>query len=238
VIWHSASKVKAILLLISLPISLSLGLQGCQTTPASTEEEADIAPTSPPPARKIDNAVLFPLLDAADKAIEADHLTYPLAGSAFAIYKEILAIDANQEDARRGLERIVEEYVALSTNALDRRQFASARSMLARARLINPSHPSIEPSAAQIRLIEEADRTTIQLKQADLSKETEELESTLRTLGRETDGKSCRFVITASNDGQGRWIYQRLSQDVESTRLRAQIKIRTPASVERLCFSS
>ncbi|NKC00828.1 MAG: hypothetical protein GKR90_20350 [Pseudomonadales bacterium] len=224
-------------MLFSLPVVLGVALQGCQTAPATPDKPDPTPPTAPPP-KSIDNAVLFPMLDAADQAIENDHLTYPPEGSAYAIFNEILAIDPDQEDAQRGLERIVEEYVALSMQALERRQFATARSMLTRARLINPMHPSIEPSAAQIRLIEEADRTTLQLQQTDLTSETERIQDKLRALGRETDGKACRFIITASNDGQGRWIYQRLSEDVETTRLRAQIKIRTPASVERLCFSS
>jgi hypothetical protein len=237
VIWRNASKGKAILLRFCLPITLGLALQACQTAPSAPERLADPAPTDAATPAALDDTELFPLLDAAAAAIKNEHLTYPAQGSAFAIYKKILALDPNQEDAQRGLERIVEEYVALSMRALDRRQFATARSMLTRARLINSSHPSIEPSAAQIQLIEEADRTTLQLQQTDLTRETEALQHELRALGRETDGKACRFVITARNDVQARWVYQHLSQDVATTRLRAQIKIRTPASVERLCFA-
>lgn len=215
----------------------SISLWGCTTTPV----EPDLPPQPEAEAPKPDpipRAELLRLLDAADVAIERDHLTYPREGSAFEIYHQILDKDPVQEDARRGLERIVEEYVALSMNALERRQFASARSMLARARIINPFHPSIEPSEAQIRLIQEADRTTLKLDPAELAAETAGIQNALTNLSQGANGRSCRFVISASSDGQGRWIYQQLNKGGDGARLRAQIRIRRPISVERLCFDT
>ena len=75
-----------------------------------------------------------------------EHLTFPKRGSAYEIYTDILAKNPGSEAATRGLESIVEQYIQLSLSALDRRQFASARSMLARARLVlpeevQPGHP-------------------------------------------------------------------------------------------------
>ena len=230
-IWRNALAFKAILLLTIL----GLGLSGCNTAPPEPAPEPEPIEPTPDP---IPRAELLSLLDAAEAAIERDHLTYPREGSAFEIYHQILDRDPIQEDARRGLERIVEEYVALSMNALERRQFATARSMLARARIINPFHPSIKPSEEQIRLIQEADRTTLRLDPSELAAETDELKRSLEDLSQGANGKSCRFVIAASNDGQGRWIYQQLAKGGDGARLRAQIRIRRPLSVERLCFET
>jgi hypothetical protein len=226
-----------ILTSILLLISVAVGLGGCQSSPEPPPER-EPASEPEPKAPPLDNAVLFPLLDAAEQAIAENRLTYPEAGSAYSIYLQILEMYPDHEDAVRGIERIVEAYVALSMRALERRQFGAARSMLTRARLIEPGHPSIEPSAAQIRLVEEADRKTLQFKQADLLSEAADLTTQLRELAKESNGRTCRFIISARSDGQGRWIYQQLSNGLDEQRLRAQIKIRTPAGVERLCFAS
>lgn len=225
-----------ILTSILLLFLVTVGLGGCQSAPEPAPEPQAAAEPEPE-APRLDNAVLFPLLDAAEQAIAENRLTYPKAGSAYSIYLQILERYPDQEDAVRGIERIVEAYVALSMRALERRQFGAARSMLARARLIEPGHPSIEPSAAQIRLVEEADRKTLQFKQADLASKAPYLTTQLRALAEESNGRTCRFIISARSDGQGRWIYQQLSNGLGEQRLRAQIKIRTPAGVERLCFA-
>ena len=231
VIWRNAPQ-KTTFLLILWTLLFGCASQTEETVPVATNEPEAT------PAEPIPRVELLALLDAADRALARDHLTSPRAGSALAIYEQILARDPSQDDARRGIERIVEEYVALAMTALERRQFASARSMLARARLINPDHPSIEPSAEQIRLIQEAERKTLQLADEDLSRESAELKAALSQLSRDAQGKSCRFVIAASSDGQGRWIYEQLSDGSNGARLRAQITIRRPSSVERLCFET
>ena len=236
VIRRNVPTLGSIFLFVCLTLHLALGLPGCQSAPpppAEVQPEPEPKPEPPP----LDNRVLFPRLDAAEQAIADNHLTYPEEGSAYSIYLEILKTYPNQEDAIRGIERIVEAYVALSMRALERRQFAAARSMLARARLIEPGHPSIAPSAAQLRLIEEADRETLSFKQADVRSKAATLVAQLRNLAQTADGRTCRFIISARSDGQGRWIYQQLSEGLNRQRLRAQIKIRTPAGVERLCFA-
>lgn len=176
-------------------------------------------------------------LEAAEAAIDRDELTYPEQDSAYAVYQRILAVDPEQEDALRGLERIVEIFVDRAMRALERRQFASARSMLTRAKLILPDHPSIEPSAEQIRLIMSAERDLMKLSQPDLNAATAALQSLLQQFA-DTGERNCRFVINAKNDEQGRWIYQTMSKGVSDGRLRAQLNVRLPASVERLCFAA
>lgn len=216
-------------------VAVMLMLSGCQV------QQPEPPPEPPgtvvePAAPAIPPAQLRNWLEAAETAIERDHLTYPEEGSAFAIYQQILALDPDQEDARRGLERIVEVYIQLAMRALERRQFATARSMLARARIILPDHPSIEPSAAQIRLIMNADRVTLRLTSAAVKDAEPATLESLQQFAAVADDRSCRFTISARNDAQGRWLYQQLSAGLQTSRLRAQIQVRTPIQIERLCF--
>ncbi len=217
---------------------LCLTLLGCQSNPpgATRAEPADDQTATVPAKAKIDPELLYRLLTQADAAIERDHLTYPEKGSALALYEQILAIDEDQKQARRGLERIVEKYIELAMQALQRRQYATARSMLARARIILPQHPSIEPTEQQIRLLSQAKRTQVTLNQKDLKAETVSLQQTLQRLAIAPQGYECRFFISARNDAQGRWIYQTMSAASAARRLRAQVQIRLPAGVERVCY--
>jgi hypothetical protein len=208
-------------------------LVGCQNTPPP-EAPAAPAPVEP----KIDQEWLSATLAAAADAIERDQMTYPEEGSALSLYRTITARYPGQEDAKRGLEQIVEEYVALALEASERGQFATARSMLARARLILPEHPSIEPTTEQIRLLSDAERIRVILSQQDLVSQDRNTWAQLKDLGSITSERNCRYHIDARNDSQGRSIYQALSQGSEGARLKAQVKIRLPASVERVCFDA
>jgi hypothetical protein len=200
---------------------------------AATGEQAET-----PPA--IDPVLLHELLDQADAAIARGQLTYPVENSAYASYSRILDQQPDQQDALRGMEHLVEQYIAMAMQNLERHRYASARSMLARARLIDPSHPSIEPTEEQIRLLSEAERKVLKLTQEQLNNPNHALTEALQRLAAHPAENDCRFTISAKNDAQGRWIYQHLSAAGEgrqdNPRIRAQIRIRLPAAVERLCF--
>lgn len=215
---------------------------GCETTaPILPEPDAEALVAAPVESAEIDPDLLYNLLTQADAAIKEDHLTYPETGSAYSLYLEILAIEPAQADAINGLEHIVEKYIALAMRALDRNQYAGARSMLARARIIMPDHPSIKPTDEQIRLLSQAQRIRLKLNQDELKNDTRKVSAELQTLLNTPPAESCRFIISAKDDAQGRWIYQALAKGASAAneaRVRAQIKIRLPAGVERLCFGS
>ncbi|MEE4280357.1 MAG: hypothetical protein V2I41_00330 [Pseudomonadales bacterium] len=223
---------------VLLPLLLGLVCAaGCQAPSAPTPPpEPVVAPVTPPPPPVIERQLLFKLLDDADAAIADNRLTFPAGHNALDYYHDILAIQPDQEDALRGLEQLVEIYVKLAQDALEYNRFATARSMLVRADLIVPNHPSIEPTQAQIRLLEEAQRTALTLDQQTLNNPTRALKDQLIALGSHPAKTPCRFIIYARSDAQGRWIYQQLAAAEVAGRIRAEIKIRTPAKVERLCF--
>jgi hypothetical protein len=220
---------------VFLPILIAIA--GCETTAPTPEPSA----TTDPPSVviipvSIEPELLYQLLAKADTAIKQDQLTFPEESSAYHTYLKILAIEPGQQDAVHGLERLVELYIKLAMHALERGQYATARSMLARGRLIMPNHPSIEPTDEQIRLLSQAQRTRIKLQQDDLQNNPAAISDELQALAQNAGQESCRFIISAKNDAQGRWIYQTLAKGAQATRIRAQIKIRLPAGVERLCF--
>jgi hypothetical protein len=222
-------------------ITTLAGLSACATVddPPEPNEELEatyvavVEPTGPSIDPEIDPDLLYDLLTRADQALADDRLTAPAEDSALSIYSEILALDPDSESASRGFERIVERYIALALQALERRQYVTARSMLARGRLINSTHPSIEPTAEQIRLLSTAKRTKLNI---DGNLQDDELQQKLRDLAQGIEGFDCRYVIWAKSDAQGRRIYQAMRNGENRVRVRAQILIRMPVSVEQQCF--
>ena len=112
----------------SIILTMFVALAACQSQPPETKDAEPPAPQETP-KRSLDPVVLHNLLDQAEEAIAQDHLTYPADNSAYAIYMRILDMQPGQEDALRGLEHIVEQYIALAMRALERHRYASARSM-------------------------------------------------------------------------------------------------------------
>ena len=237
---------------LSLVLALA-GIAGCAGKPATQPQPSTPTTAAPPSPPTISRSQLYALLDRADAAIAREHLTFPTEGSAYAIYQQILARQKDQEDALRGLEHIVEKYIELALGALSRQQFAAARSMLARAHLILPNHPSIEPTEQQIRLLQQAQRLSVTL-DAPILKDKSKLAKKLLAVAdvSQVSELDCRFKIWAASDAQGRRIYKILTEQSASNnpklgeqgseedqiapRLRAQMGIRYPAAVERTCF--
>ncbi len=207
-------------------------------SPAGAAASAEAASTAQP--RELDPqeaAEVRRLLAQAESAIAEDHLTYPARGSALALYDRVRILDPDNPETRRGLERIVERYLELATSAVAAGRFESARAMLDRGRLVDPDHPGITPVAAQIALLTRADRRVIDLDARALGDRRPEMVALLRQAGAASRGDGCRAEITARNDAEGRWIYQRMSEAGGDSRIRAQLDIGTPPRVEVICFS-
>lgn len=205
---------------------------------ASTEPEAP-EPASKPPAPHLtpeETSAVQRLLTRAEQAIGEDHLTYPSKGSALALYDRVTILDPDNDQARRGLERIVERYLELALEASAQRRFSHARAMLDRARLVDPNHPGIAPTAAQLQMLANARRQVIDLDGASLRKRDQGLSGTLRKAGLASRGNGCRARITARSDSEGRWIYQQMNEAPGDSRITAQLDIGSPPRIEVLCL--
>lgn len=219
---------------------LICGCFGCQSQ--KPPEAPESAPVETPAAPEVDQAQterqdqVQELLVRARIAIEEDHLTFPEEGSAAGLYRELLTLEADNRAARRGLEQIVERYVELALIAADRQQFAQARSMLARARIVDAEHPAIEPTTEQLRLLMHAKREKLMLAKTPLQNRAATVRDALVTFGAKARVATCRVTINARNDAEGRWIYQQLSQADGERRIRAKMQLASPPSVELICF--
>lgn len=213
------------------------------STPAETSAEPEPPPAEPaPPAgdrlSAAERARIEDLLERAARAIQRDHLTYPSQGSALALYDEVRILDPDNDEARRGLERMVERYLELALGAARQGRMPQAQAMLDRAHLVDPDHPGMAPTRAQIELLADADRQIFRLDGQLLRDRDDSLWASLRQAGLASRADGCRAEITARNDSEGRWIYQQMSEASGGGRIQAELNIGSPAQIEVLCFSN
>ena len=213
-------------------------LHGCQTI--GPVPEVLPVETRPEPAKPSQRAseVIADLLAAADQAISENRLMTPEEGSAYSLYRRVLALAPDHEGARRGFEKIVERYVKLALTAAEQQSYARARSLLARARQVDPAHPAIAPTAQQVALLESAQRERVRLDGGQLQRRTEAVQRRLLQLGSRAARPGCRVAINARSDAEGRWVYQQLNRGAGGVRVRAALTVASPPTVELICFSA
>lgn len=176
------------------------------------------------------------LLDYAAAAVRAGQLIYPARGSAMSLYHEALVLNPDNPEARRGLERLVDHFLSEATAAIEVERYSKANGALSRARMVDPDNPNIEPIAAELRLLENAERRRTVLDWRLVAARSSELTPTLTRAGARARNEGCRAVISVSSDAEGRWIYEQLSRAPGERRIQAQIRIASPSAVEVLCF--
>lgn len=188
---------------------------------------------------RADQAELEALLEDAEMAMATEHFIFPASNSALALYDRVLILDPKNETALRGLESIVDHYLAEATNAAANRRFEQARSFLAQAELVDPEHPGVEPTMEQITMLSSARLTAVNLDADKLKARDPLLVDSLRSAGMLSRQPGCSAVIYARSDAEGRWIYQKMSTGPEGEggdRIRANLQISWPAKIEVLCF--
>ena len=184
----------------------------------------------------VDPADIEAMLDAAEGAERQDHLIYPARGSAMSIYHDVLFYDPENEYALAGLARLAEHFLVQAQTALDYDQLLKADSMVSKARMIYPDYPPVATMAHQIALVESAERTRETLDWRLVADRSQTLAPKLKRLGQIAKAGNCRVTINVSNDAEGRWVFQQLNAAEGDGRVRAQVKITSPAAVDILCF--
>lgn len=176
------------------------------------------------------------LLDAAEAAERANHLIYPARGSAMSLYHEVLFTAPGNEHAMAGLTRLAEHHLELAQIALDQGQLLKADAMVSKARMIYPQYPAIDAMSHQIELLENASRTRETLDWRLVASRSGDLKPQLYRLGGIAKTGDCRVTINVSNDAEGRWVFQQMNAADGEHRVRARVKIASPAAVDILCF--
>ena len=220
---QSANPLLAIALMIMLLLS-----SGCGTLPKqpSAEPERTLSATE---KRQV-QALIF----AAEDAMANSHLSFPDDGSALSLYRQALRLDPKSAHAQRGLETIIEHYVALALKAANRGDTATARALLNRGRDIDPTHPSIGPTEQFVQTVETSRREIVTLRGLSESKLRATIEAMVQGIQ-----PNCRFRIYAANDARTRHLYHLLRESFLrndlNRRPRAASSISTPERLERIC---
>ena len=190
----------------------------CQTPP----------PPAPPPAPSVDPMVLERLLGEAARAYRAGDLDNVDGNGAADLYGEVQRLDPGNEDARRGLEQVVDAYLERASRFADQGSYASARSMIARARMLDPAHPNLQPTTERVQFLSTAERSRIRLAANDVRARSAQASEALVAFGAAARGERCRSTIFSTSDADGRWIYQQLSRAPGEGRIRATFELGSP----------
>ena len=100
--------------------------------PASTATPAAAAAAGPAPAAGSDEARVQALLASARRALDDLRLTRPETDSAMFFYDQVLVIEPDNAEARRGHRLVADRYAGLARAALARGDTARARALVSR----------------------------------------------------------------------------------------------------------
>ena len=174
------------------------------------------------------------LLVRAEKALASDLLDVSKPDSATYLYRHALSLDPNNTEAERGLEQIVERYVALALTAARQGNTDLARDLLTRSRVIDPEHLSVGPTLEFVNAIDTSQQESVIIRGLSASALTDAIDHLVRSAG-----PGCRYRISAANDGRARELYRLLREGFArnniNRRPRAATEISTPDRLERIC---
>ena len=203
-------------------------LWGCAGT------SVDPTTSSTRPLSAEEKSQLESLLASAEEALVNDLLDVSKPDSAPHLFQQALSLDPNNAEAERGLEQVVERYVALALTAAGQGNTNLARDLLARSRLIDPEHMSVRPTDEFIDAIDTSQRESVIIRGLSASALTDAIDNLVRDAG-----PNCRYRISAANDGRARELYQLLRQGFVRNQInrrpRAATEISTPDRLERIC---
>ena len=208
-------------------------------TPVQTlpPEPPTLPPEEPPAEPVIDMEAVRLLLQQGERALADDRLMTPEDDSAHLYYTQALELTPENADAREGLERIVERYIHLTRLAIERGQWARARSMLARATLVDRTHLGIRTMRDQVAMLSSAQRLTLELASADVRERTPEAAAKLAAFGEHARRDNARVSIRVGSDKDARWIYEQLNRSPGERRIRGAVTIGWPPLVTVLLLA-
>ncbi len=108
-----------------------------ETAPPPIAANNTAMPPSPVKSRAEADEKVDALIEKAQRAMLDRHFIDPVAGSALALYREVLIIEPDNGEALQGLQRLSEILIARVQSALDDRKFDVALQFLETARSID-----------------------------------------------------------------------------------------------------
>jgi TonB family protein len=126
--------------------------------PAATAPEAGAGAAPSVPGEEIEAR-----LERARSAMRDKRYIEPAADNALLHYKTVLDLDAQNGEARQGLDRIAELLLARASSAMAGKDYASALRALEAARSIKPDHPRLAALDQQVnQRLKELSSTQVQ----------------------------------------------------------------------------
>ena len=153
------------------------------------------------------------LLVEAQHAFERKRLTTPVSDNAHQRYLRILSLDPENEQAKEGINTIVEQYLSWAMESAKKNRHASAANYLRRANTVDPEHPNILPATHKVNKKRAMREEVFQLDPKQL-RNREVDGKVLKAIVKEMLSGDTFVVIRAPDDASGRWLYQLLNTRV------------------------
>jgi len=119
--------------------SFSAPITAVATMPAVPKNE--VAMVEQPPAEQAEDTVLqnhiSDLLQQAERAMVMDRLTTPVEDNAYAYYQKILSMNAENDAAKEGLDKIAQRYLTKAQEQAQLGKPTQAEALLQRARFVS-----------------------------------------------------------------------------------------------------
>ncbi len=185
----------------------------------TTEDTSDADNASPEPdgSERAESALqreIDRLLEMANEDLEANRLTRPEGNNASDRYKAVLALDSTNEKARQGLMNIVEKYIEMSDNAIEKREFEQADQHLFNASIVIPSADNITNARRRLALAEETERKR---------QVTEEAEETKRLADQEAAAERERIAAQEAEAAERELIAAQKAEKAKRAAYESQI---------------
>lgn len=220
---------------------LALGSCGAAQVKAPTPVAVPAAPPVPPPSQPPREHAFAALLAEAEVALNQGRLTLPVHDNAYDRFQAVQLLDADNQQARAGLQSILLVYVDRINQALaaDRLQAANAELRQAQAYfsgadLLRPLAEAVRKrnhEVAQNAPASGGGRERIVLPAQPLSRKAEEVRNLLVQLAQRVRQSDESVMIYARSDAEGRWIYKTMKDAVDEYRIRGDIRITNQPAV-------
>ncbi len=228
----------------------TISLIGCQTL--TPQKNLQSHPLIDPPSKHLVTkqepvkrlSIEDRLLERAEIAFRQGHyLPRQNASNAYDRFHSVLVVNADNKQARAGLQAIMLTYTDRVRKALSSGKLSSAKAILQRIEVYFPGNNLLIDLKKQIleqekkTLASEAVVNSQELKKteildyedfpldpANLSSKAEETLSLLSAIAYRLKSTDESILIFARNDAEGRWIYKKMKQAAKGYRVRGDIR--------------
>jgi hypothetical protein len=118
---------------------------------------------------------IIELLSQAQRALRSDRLLIPEDNNAYQYYQQVLALEPGNSTALFGMDQIVERYVSLSREALDRQDKDKARRYIARGSRVLPGDSRLAALQDSVTALEQPEMEHPEIEEAEAQVEAQPL---------------------------------------------------------------